>query len=145
MTKVTVIVILLIGFFGLTVQIHATPQAGDSEIKQKVSQTARKSAARATVHYQGSPQFALIEGTYIAYATNTSQAVLNIGDTFYFSFVFYNPILLTTQSVWLVSASAQGPWAPAHTLPEKATAIVCAQINTDPFKPQQLCALPWPN
>jgi len=145
MKKITVVAGLLISLFGLTGQIHAAPQEGDGEVKQKISKTAMKAAVQATVHYQGSPQFASIEGTWITYATNTSQAVLNIGDTFYFSFNFYNPILLTTQSVWLVSASPQGPWAPAHSIPQKATAIVCAQINTVPFAPYELCALPWPS
>jgi hypothetical protein len=145
MKKITVIASFLISLFGLTGQIHAAPQESGGEVKQKISKTAKKAAVQATVRYQGPPQFAQIEGTWIAYATNTSQAVLNIGDTFYFSFNFYNPILLTTQSVWLVSASAQGPWAPAHSIPQKATAIVCTQINTDPNPPYELCALPWPS
>src|SRR5580700_7550080 len=125
MKKVTAIAGLLTGLFGLTVQIGAAPQDSGSEITQKVSKTAQKAAVQAAVHYQGAPQFARVEGTFIGYATNTSQPVLNIGDTFYFSFDFYNPIMLTTQSVWLVSSSAQGPWAPAHSIPEKAAAIVC--------------------
>jgi hypothetical protein len=144
MKKTTVIAILLIGLFGVTGRIHAAPRESGSEVTQKVSNTAKKASVHATVLYQGSPQFAAIEGTWISYATNTSQAVLNIGDTFYFSFNFYNPILLTTQSVWLVSASAQGPWAPARSIPQKAAAIVCAQINAEPNPPYQLCALPWP-
>jgi hypothetical protein len=145
MKKLTVFASLLIGLFGVTGQVHAAPQESGGEVIQKVSKTARKAAVHATVRYQGAPQFASVEGTWITYATNTSQAVLNIGDTFYCSFNFYNPILLTSQSVWLVSSTPQGPWAPAHTIPQKATAIVCAQINTDPFTPYQLCALPWPS
>jgi hypothetical protein len=145
MKRITVIASLLIGSFGFTGKIHAAPQESGGEVQQKISKTAMKAAAQATVRYQGSPRFAVIEGTWIAYATNTSQAVLNIGDTFYFSFNFYNPILLTTQSVWLVSSSPQGPWIPAHSIPRKATAIVCTQINTDPNPPYQLCALPWPS
>jgi hypothetical protein len=143
MKKGTAIVSLLIGLFALTVQIHAMPQDSGSEVTQKISKTAQKAAVHAAVHYEGPPQFAQVEGTFIAFATNTSQPVLNIGDTFYFSFDFYNPILLTTQSVWLVSSSAQGPWVPAHSVPEKAAAIVCAPLNTDPSDPRQFCALPW--
>jgi len=145
MKKAMVIAGLLIGFFGLTVQIHATPQDSGYDVPQKVSKTAQKAAVHASVHYQGAPHFARIEGTYIAFATNTWQPVLNIGDTYYFSFDFYNPIMLTTQSVWLVSSSAEGPWIPAHSVAETATAIVCAQLNPNPFEPRQLCALPWAN
>jgi hypothetical protein len=144
MKKVTVIASLLIGFFGLTVQIHAAPQEGDPEIKQEVSKTAEKAAAQAKVRYQASPQFASIEGTSITYAVNSPQVVLNIGGAFYFLFTFFNPIARGTQNVWLVSASAQGPWVAAHSVPEKATAIVCGQINSNPIKLFQLCVLPRP-
>jgi len=142
--KVQGIAILLIGLFGLTVQIHAAPQEGGPEIKQKVSTTAKKAAAQAEVRYQGSPQFASIPGTSITCATNAPQAVLHIGDAFYMLFTYFNPIMRGTQDVWLVSASAQGPWVPAHSVPKKATAIVCGQISTDPSKPYQLCTLPQP-
>jgi hypothetical protein len=144
MRKGTAIASLLVGFSGLTLQIHATPQDSDSDVPQKISKTAQKAAVHAAVHYQGAPQFARIEGTFIGYATNTTQPVLNIGDTFYFSFDFYNPKMLTTQSVWLVSSSAQGPWVPAHSVPEKATAIICTPLDPNPFDPRQFCALPWP-
>jgi hypothetical protein len=73
MKKITVIASLLIGFFGLTGQIHAAPQESGGEVIQKVSKTARKAAVQARVHYQGSPQFASIEGTWVTYATNTSR------------------------------------------------------------------------
>ena len=145
MKRATVVASLLIGFFGLTVQAHAMPQDSGAEVTQKISKTAQKAAVHAAVHYEGAPQFVRVEGTFIGFATNTAQPVLNIGDTFYFSFDFYNPIMLTTQSVWLVSSSAQGPWVPAHSVPEKALAIVCAALNTNPLDPRQFCALPWPN
>lgn len=145
MKTATVAASLLIGFFGLTAQAHAMPQDSGAEVTQKISKTAQKAAVHAAVYYQGAPQFARVEGTFIAFATNTAQPVLNIGDNFYFSFDFYNPIMLTTQSVWLVSSSPQGPWVPAHSVPEKATAIVCAPLDTNPFNPHQFCALPWPS
>ncbi|HYL68001.1 MAG TPA: hypothetical protein VEX69_02455 [Candidatus Limnocylindria bacterium] len=142
MKKATMIASLLIGFFGLTLQIQAVPQAAGPEIKQKVTKTARKAAAQARVVYRGSPQFAQIEGTSISYATNASQAVLKIGDAFYVPFNYFNPIVPSIQNVWLVSGSAHGPWVPAPSVPEKATAIVCSQINNDPSEPYQLCTLP---
>lgn len=145
MKKVAVVAGLLVGFFGLTVQIQALPQEGGATIKQKVSKTAKKAAAQAKVHYQGSPQFASIEGTSISYATNAPQPVLGIGNTFYFSFNYFNPVVRSNQNVWLVSASAQGPWVPAYSVPEQATAIVCTQISADPSDLYQLCALPWPS
>src|SRR5271170_4523767 len=77
MKTVRVIASLLIASLGLTIQIHAAPQQGDSQIKQKISRTAKKAAAQAKVNYQGAPQFVRIPGTTITYATNTPQPVLN--------------------------------------------------------------------
>jgi len=141
--KMTLIAGLLIGLYGLSARIDAAPQEGGPEVKQKVWKTAEKAAAQVEVHYQGSPHFAHIKGTSVTYATNASQAVLQVGDTFYFLFTFFNPVAQGTQGIWLVSSSAQGPWAPAHSIPAKATAIVCSQINNDPARPYQLCTLPW--
>ena len=141
--KVMVVASLLIGFFGLNVRTLAAPQEGGPEIRQKVSKTARKAAIHAQVHYSGSPQFTWIIGTSISYATNTSHIVLKIGDAYYFLFPYFNAISRGTQEVWLVSATAEGPWVPADSVPEVATGIVCGQINTDPSRPYQVCALPW--
>ena len=142
MKKVTAVASLLIGLFGLTVQIYAAPQERGPEIKQKLSKTATKAATQAKVHYQGPPHFSLIAGTSITYATNSPQVVLNIGGSFYVLFPYYNPIARSMQDVWLVSASPQGPWVPAHSVPAKATEIVCSQINTFQSEPYQLCTLP---
>jgi len=145
MKKVMVIASLLIASLGFTLQIHAAQQQGDSQIKQKVSRTAKKAAAEAKVNYQGAPQFAPIVGTTITYATNAPQPVLNIGDAFYVLYPLYNPIVVNTQNVWLVSASAQGPWTPAYYVPAKAIAIACGKVMSDPSQPYELCVLPRPS
>jgi hypothetical protein len=145
MKKVIVIASLLISLFGLTLQNHAAQQEGSAAIKQKITKTGRTAAAHARVFYRDAPRFGQIAGTSITYATNTSQAVLKIDDAFYFLFSYYDPIALCTREIWLVSASAQGPWVPAQSVPEIATEIVCSQINSNPDEPYQLCALPWPS
>ena len=71
-------------------------------------------AALAKVTYEGSPQFVLIEGTSMSYATNTVQKVIRVGELYYLCF----------QGVWFVSASPQGPWQTAQSVP--------AQIYTIP-------------
>lgn len=145
MKRVRVIASLLIASLGLTVQIYAAPQQDGPGIKQKVSKTARKAAAEAKVNYQGAPQFAPIAGTTITYATNSPEPVLNFGDAFYVLYPFYNRIVLNTQNVWLVSASAQGPWVPADYVPAKAVAIACGKVMSDPSRPYELCVLPRPS
>jgi hypothetical protein len=145
MKKVRVIASLLIASLGLTVQIHAASQRGDSGVKQKVSKTAKKAAADAKVNYQGAPKFAPIDGTTITYATNSPEPVLNLGDAFYVHYPYYNRIVLNTQNVWLVSASAQGPWMPAYHVPAIAIEIVCGKVLSDPSQPYELCVLPRPS
>jgi hypothetical protein len=145
MKRIMVIASFLIASLGLTIQIHAVPQPGDPQVKQRVSKTAKKVAAQAKVSYQGPPQFAPITGTAITYATNSSEPVLNLGDAFYVLYPFYNPIVLNRQNVWLVSESAQGPWAPAYYVPAKAITIACSKVMSDPSRPYQLCALPRPS
>jgi hypothetical protein len=133
MKEIMVFASLLLGIIGPTVSLRATPQAASQEIKQSVSKKAKAVAAHAGVFYLGQPRFISIEGTSITYATNTAQEVLHIGNNFY----------LTLQEVWLVSPSAQGPWRAAPYVPKVVPAIVCSQLNADPFEPYQLCALPW--
>jgi len=65
-------------------------------------------AAQAKVDYTGSPQFAPIEGTTLQYATNTPDKVIQVGDVYY----------LCLQGVWFMSASAQGPWTTASSVPQ---------------------------
>lgn len=140
-----VIASIVVSALAVAAQIYALPQQGAPQIKQKASKTATKAAAHAKVLYNGPPQFVGIRGTSITYATNAGQPVLKIGDTFYFRLTYFNAMVLTKRNVWLVSASAQGPWTPARFVPQTATAIVCAQLNADPFEPSQLCTLPWPS
>jgi uncharacterized membrane protein YgcG len=65
-------------------------------------------AAQAKVTYTGDPKFAPIEGTTLQYATNTADKVLQVGDVYY----------LCLQGVWFMSASAQGPWSTAASVPQ---------------------------
>jgi hypothetical protein len=132
---------LLIGFLGLAVQDYAASQEGRPAVKQKVKKAAMQAAVHAYVFYHGEPQFSWIEGTSITYATNTPETVLKIDASFYLHY----RVLNRTEEVWLISASAQGPWVPAQTVPEDAIAVVCGQLNVNPNEPYLLCALPWPS
>jgi hypothetical protein len=131
--KMMTIASLLLGVAGLAMPIHAAPQEGSQQVKQSVTKKARAVAAHAGVRYIGQPRFVAIQETTISYATNTPQEVINFGNNFY----------LIVQEVWLMSPNAQGPWRAAPYVPKVVSAIVCSQLNSDPFEPYQLCALPW--
>jgi uncharacterized membrane protein YgcG len=65
-------------------------------------------ATQAKVTYTGSPQFAPITGTSLQYATNTADKVIQVGDVYY----------LCLQGVWFMSATPQGPWTTAASVPQ---------------------------
>jgi hypothetical protein len=133
MKKAMVIAGFLLGVFGLSVPIYAAQQVAGHETNQKITKKARIVAAYASVHYSGAPRFVPIAETSISYGTNTPQEVIKIGDVFY----------LYMQDVWLTSANAEGPWMAAQHVPEAVNAIICNQLNFDPYDPYQLCSLSW--
>jgi hypothetical protein len=92
--------------------VPGTSQAKDAvlitQIPTVMELNPTAAAAQAKVEYTGSPQFAPIEGTTLQYATNTPDKVIQMGDLYY----------LCLQGVWFVSASPQGPWATAGSVPQ---------------------------
>ena len=69
--------------------------------------TLKKSAAKLTVVYAGSPKFKPIPGTAMTYAVNTSFQVIQTGGKFYVCY----------QGAWFVGPSPTGPWLLAETVP----------------------------
>ena len=92
--------------------VPGTSQAKDAvliaQIPTVMELNPATAAAQAKVDYTGSPQFAPIEGTTLQYATNTPDKVIQVGDVYY----------LCLQGVWFMSASAQGPWTTATSVPQ---------------------------
>jgi hypothetical protein len=70
-------------------------------------------ATEAKVAYSGEPQFKPIEGTSLAYAVNTQDKVIEVGNQYY----------LCLQGVWFYSANPQGPWTTATSVPPAIYAI----------------------
>jgi uncharacterized membrane protein YgcG len=92
--------------------VPGTSEAKDavliSEIPTTMVLNPATAASQAKVTYTGSPQFAPIEGTSLQYATNTPDKVIQVGDVYY----------LCLQGVWFMSATAQGPWTTAASVPQ---------------------------
>ena len=65
-------------------------------------------AAQANATYDGAPQFAPIQGTSLAYATNTPDKIIQNGSQYY----------LCQGGIWFVSYSPQGPWQTAGSVPQ---------------------------
>jgi hypothetical protein len=92
--------------------VPGTEEAKDAvmiaQVPTKITVNPATAAARASVTYDGSPQFVPISGTTLNYATNTAQKVIQVGDVYY----------LCLQGVWFFSASPQGPWQTAQSVPQ---------------------------
>jgi hypothetical protein len=92
--------------------VPGTPEAEDAVLIAQIPTTATVNAAQAAqavkVSYAGPPQFQPITGTTMLYATNTPNKVIQVGSEYY----------LCYQGVWFVSATPQGPWQTAPTVPQ---------------------------
>ena len=92
--------------------VPGTEEAKDSILMAQIPTTVTvdsvAAAATAKVTYDGTPQFAVLQGTSLSYATNTSQKVIRVGDLYY----------LCLQGIWFVSTNPQGPWQTAQSVPQ---------------------------
>ena len=92
--------------------VPGTEEAKDAVLLAQIPTTVivdpAAAAADVKVSYVGDPQFVLIEGTTLYYATNTSQKVIRAGDLYY----------LCLQGIWFVSTGPQGPWQTAKSVPQ---------------------------
>jgi hypothetical protein len=92
--------------------VPGTEEAKDAvliaQVPTKITVNPATAAAKASVTYDGAPQFVPISGTTLSYATNTAQKVIQVGDVYY----------LCLQGIWFFSASPQGPWQTAQSVPQ---------------------------
>ncbi len=89
--------------------VAGTNAANESVMEAQVPQTAKvdRRNAKASVTYDGDPEFEQIEGTHLKYAINTPGTVLNSGRKYY----------AVENGVWFESYSAAGPWSVATSRP----------------------------
>ncbi len=93
------------------ISVPGTPQAEEAVLAASVPTiaTVDRNAVKASVNYVGAPQFKPIEGTQLQYAVNTPADVIKHDDGYY----------LVQQGVWFTSASSNGPWMVAASVPEQ--------------------------
>jgi hypothetical protein len=97
--------------------VPGTQDAKDAVLLAQVPTTVRVNKAQAeaqvNVHFDGKPEFKPIEGTSMQYATNTQDKIIKVGDLYYLCF----------QAVWFVSATPEGPWKTADSIPKEIYSI----------------------
>jgi len=96
---------------GLRVSVAGTDEAEDALLDAQVPVTTavKRSEAKLTVTYDGSPKFEKIAGTKVSYAVNTASQVLLIDNRYY----------AVDSGVWFTSAAATGPWVVADKIPKE--------------------------
>ena len=101
---------------GIRTSIAGTEEANEAIADAQIPQTSaiRRSEATLTVSYDGKPRFEVIKDTEIAYAVNTAAQVLRIDGEFY----------AVDNGVWFSSASAEGSWIVADTVPSDKIAAI---------------------
>jgi len=91
--------------------VPGTPEAADAVLLASIPREAvvkvREAEAKAKAVYGGEPVFAPIEGTPMAYATNTSADVIRLEQKYY----------LCQNGVWFVSGTPGGPWVICTSVP----------------------------
>jgi hypothetical protein len=96
---------------GLRSSVAGTEEADEAVLDAQVPQTAaiKRSEAKLTVEYDGSPKFEKIAGTSVSYAINTGAQVLQISGRYY----------AVDNGVWFTSGAATGPWVVADNIPKE--------------------------
>ena len=97
--------------------VPGTDEAKDAVLLAQVPTTMTvkpaEAQAKVKVEYGGDPKFEPIKGTSMAYATNTQDKVIKVGDVYY----------LCLQGVWFMSPNPQGPWTTASSVPKEIYTI----------------------
>jgi hypothetical protein len=97
--------------------VPGTTEASDAVMLAQIPQSAivnkKEAQAQVRVNYDGDPKFVKIENTDMEYATNTSEKIIKLGDTYY----------LCYQAVWFTSTKPLGPWITADSVPKEIYSI----------------------
>jgi hypothetical protein len=103
--------------YQVVASVPGTEEAKDAVLMAQVPTVATvdpgTAAAKAKVSYDGEPKFEPIQGTSVLYAVNTAGKVLKVSDAFY----------LCQDAVWFTSASPNGPWEVAKSVPQEIYSI----------------------
>ena len=96
--------------------VARTPESMQAIIANEIPQTAtvERSAAQLTIAYDGTQQWAPIEGTLLSYARNAATPVIRVDAASYYA---------VDGGIWFAASSPSGPWAVASSVPDALYAI----------------------
>jgi hypothetical protein len=91
--------------------VAGTEQAREAAIAASIPQVAAVKIAGTTLpapHFDGEPVLKTIEGTSLAYVTNTPTPIIKVTSSTFFA---------VSNGVWFVAPSVHGPWSVASSVP----------------------------
>ncbi|MBZ6076773.1 SH3 domain-containing protein [Microvirga puerhi] len=97
-------------YYAVRAAVPGTSESAEARLKASIPTTARVTTGSITptITYAGDPQFAPIEATDLAYATNTTDTVIRVGERYF----------LLQDGVWFVASNPNGPWELAREVPD---------------------------
>ena len=98
-------------YYAVRAWVPGTSESAEARLKASIPTTARVEAGsiNPVVSYVGSPQFAPIEETALAFATNTAATVIKVESRYF----------LLQDGVWFVADAPEGPWQLAREIPSQ--------------------------
>ncbi|NSZ66934.1 SH3 domain-containing protein (plasmid) [Agrobacterium tumefaciens] len=99
-------------YYQVRASVPGTSESAEARLKASIPQMARVSTdgtVKLEVAYSGEPKFEAIKGTTLAYAANSNDQVIKVGDAYF----------ALKDGVWFTSASPTGPWAIARAVPDE--------------------------
>ena len=92
--------------------VPGTSESAEARLKASIPQMARVAtdgSVKVDVTYSGDPKFEPIEGTALAYAVNSNEQVIKVGETYF----------VLKDGVWFTGTSPSGPWTVAKAVAEE--------------------------
>lgn len=98
-------------YYSVRSSVPGTSESAEARLRASIPTTARveKGSITPAVSFAGTPQFSPVEGTDVAYATNTTDTVIQVGSRYF----------LLQDGVWFVSDHPDGPWELASEVPDE--------------------------
>ena len=99
-------------YYQVRASVPGTSESAEARLKASIPQMARVAtdgSVKVDVTYSGDPKFEPIEGTALAYAVNSNEQVIKVGETYF----------VLKDGVWFTGTSPSGPWTVAKAVAEE--------------------------
>ncbi|AOF94041.1 SH3 domain-containing protein [Sinorhizobium sp. RAC02] len=99
-------------YYQVRASVPGTSESAEARLKASIPQMARVAtdgSVNVEVSYSGDPKFEPIDGTSLAYAVNSNEQVIKVGDAYF----------VLKDGVWFTGPAPTGPWKVATAVPDE--------------------------